>query len=191
MLKKQLFFRSLFILVATLLFLQACSTYQVNNSPRFYIQDNCPVALLIFNNNTQTPQANNAVMAITADLLRSKGLQHIYTYYPKSNQKTLIPGLTPVPSVTKQLNWARAKHFNYALVGSVNEWQYKIGLDGEPVVGVSMQLIDLQQRHVVWSSVGAVHGSPHAGLATTAQTLIQGMLNSWQVSKTYKTAVHP
>ena len=51
-----------------------------------------------------------------------------------------------VTSRAKLLAWARSTHARYAVTGAVNEWTYKVGLDGEPVVGIAIQLIDLSNR---------------------------------------------
>lgn len=43
----------------------------------------------------------------------------------------------------RALDWARQQKLAYVVTGSVEEWQYKNGLDGEPAVGVSLQVLEL------------------------------------------------
>ena len=44
---------------------------------------------------------------------------------------------------------ARQQGANYAVAAAVNEWRYKVGLDGEPAVGVSISIIDVASGQVV------------------------------------------
>ena len=48
------------------------------------------------------------------------------------------------------LDWARERQARYALTGAVDEWRYKVGVDGEPAAGVTLQIIDVGfRRHSV------------------------------------------
>src|SRR5690606_10564968 len=84
--------------------------------------------------------------------------------------------------VQKQaLEWAQNSGARYALTGSVQEWRYKVGLDGEPVVGLTLNLIDLSDASVVWSATGSRSGWSRSSLAGVGQTLIKDMLDSISV----------
>jgi hypothetical protein len=62
--------------------------------------------------------------------------------------------------------------------GAVDEWRYKVGVDGEPAVGVALQVVDLQSGAVVWSAVGAKSGWSREALAAVAQKLIGELIAS-------------
>ncbi len=182
------FFRSIYKLVflfstgMLLSLLTSCASYQVNPSSNIRLEPDAVVAILDFNNNTQTPQANEAAASITANILRAKGFSQLVIYQP-SKQNTIIPGLESPPPIAEQLQWAKEHHAQYALMGSVNEWQYKVGLDGEPVIGLTLQVTDLEQNKIIWSSVGSMHGTGRQALAVSGQNLINNMLASvmlWQ-----------
>ena len=49
--------------------------------------------------------------------------------------------------------------------GAVDEWRYKVGVDGEPAVGMALQVIDLQSGEVLCSGVGAKSGWSREALA--------------------------
>ncbi len=76
----------------------------------------------------------------------------------------------------KALEWARGERARYALTGAVQEWRYKVGVDGEPAVGISLQLIDVASGQVVWSATGGDSGCSRASLSGTAQKLLRRLL---------------
>ena len=72
--------------------------------------------------------------------------------------------------------WARSVGARYAIYGAVDEWRYKVGIDGEPAVGVALHIMDLQNNSVVWSGVGGKSGWSRESLAGVAQKLIKQLL---------------
>ena len=50
--------------------------------------------------------------------------------------------------------WARTQGMRYVVTGAVNEWRYKVGVDGEPAVGLMLQVKDLRSDQVVYSAAG-------------------------------------
>lgn len=134
-----------------------------------------------FANNTETPQAGGRAMNMTANVLRARGVSRLQAYQPYGDcsQLTICPNAA-IP-LKKIFYWAKYNHIHYVMVGAVNEWQYKVGLDGEPVASVSLQLYDVSTGKVIWSSVGSKIGNGRSGLGNTAQTLIERMLSSLRV----------
>ena len=72
--------------------------------------------------------------------------------------------------------WARSVGARYAIYGAVDEWRYKVGIDGEPAVGVALHIMDLQNNSVVWSGVGGKSGWSRESLSGVAQKLIKQLL---------------
>jgi len=62
------------------------------------------------------------------------------------------------------------------LTGAVEEWRYKVGVDGEPVAGLTFELIDVASGQVVWSATGTRSGWSRSSLSNVATTLIGGLL---------------
>lgn len=155
-----------------------CTTSQVNHTCPISLPCATRVALLPFTNATETPQADARAQAITTVLLRSRGINNLLVYPPQANKQCFIPCLVaPLPR-NELLAWARSQNACYALTGTVNEWRYKIGLDGEPVVGVTLELIDVNNNCVIWSAVGSRSGGCRTAVSTVAQGLIADMLRS-------------
>jgi hypothetical protein len=77
----------------------------------------------------------------------------------------------------KKLAWAREQRVKYVLTGAVEEWRYKVGVDGEPVAGVTFELIDVASGQVVWSATGSKSGWTRSSLSSVASSLIGSLLS--------------
>ena len=134
---------------------------------------------------TETPQADERAGTITANLLRTHGVMSVVNYPLQTQKVSLIPGVKkPIP-MSKLLLWAQNQGATYAIVGTVTEWNYKVGLDGEPAIGVTLDLINVYTGHVEWSAVGSKSGGSRTALSTVAQELIDEMLNNIHIYKKY------
>jgi TolB-like protein len=134
-------------------------------------------ALLPVANHTDVPQAGLRAEALIEVLLRARGVANLRSYPPALNQDSLFePAERKV--VIDAMNWAREQGVRYAVTGTVEEWHYKVGVDGEPAVGMTLQIIDLKDGdHVVWSSAGSKSGWSRDALSAVAQELIRKMLS--------------
>ncbi|HEV7801388.1 MAG TPA: penicillin-binding protein activator LpoB [Burkholderiales bacterium] len=134
-------------------------------------------------NHTDVPQAGLRAEAITEALLRSGGVNNFTRYPAALNQDTLFE-----PAERKVFDeankWARSQGARYAIYGAVDEWRYKVGIDGEPAVGVALHIMDLQTGNVVWSGVGGKSGWSRESLSGVAQKLIRGLLASANIRGT-------
>jgi len=133
-------------------------------------------ALLPIANHTETPQAGLRAEAITETVLRSMGVANLERYPASMNPETLLD-----PAERKlaeqAMAWAKGKDARYALTGAVEEWRYKVGVDGEPAVGLSLQVVDLQSGAVVYSASGGKSGWSREALSAVAQKLVRELLD--------------
>jgi hypothetical protein len=141
------------------------------------VDRNAKWVMLPVMNHTEVPQAGLRAEAITEALLRAKGVSDLTRYPPALNADTLFE-----PAERKVLaeadKWARSQGARYAIYGAVDEWRYKVGIDGEPAVGVALHIMDLQNDSVVWSGVGGKSGWSRESLSGVAQKLIRELLAS-------------
>jgi TolB-like protein len=158
-----------------LAFLAGCMT--LDASPVISVDRSAEWVLLPFINATETPLAAQRAEAVTMGLLQSFGVGNIQRY-PQSMQDENLFEAGQGKSQEQALAWAQARKARYGLSGTVQEWRYKVGVDGEPAVGVSLQLIDLADGRVVWSALGARSGWSRETLAGVAQKLIKSMLEA-------------
>jgi len=127
-------------------------------------------------NHTDIPQAGLRAEAIAEVLLRNRGIDNLRRYPPTLNPDSLFePAERKV--VVDALKWAHEQGVRYAVTGSVDEWHYKVGIDGEPAVGLVLQIIDLNEGdRVVWSAASGKSGWSRESLSAVAQKLIKDML---------------
>lgn len=134
-------------------------------------------ALLPIVNHTDVAQAGLRAETITEVLLRTRGISNLRRYPTTLNQDSLFEPAER-KAVTDALAWAHEQGVHYAVTGAVDEWHYKVGIDGEPAVGMTLQIIDLKDGdRVVWSAAGSKSGWSRDALSAVAQKLIKEMLS--------------
>lgn len=137
-------------------------------------------ALLPIANHTAEPQAGLRAEAITESLLRVRGIYSLQRYPADLNSDSVFaPAERKL--VTEAQSWARKERIRYGVTGAVDEWRYKVGVDGEPAVGLTLQVIDLKTNQVVWSAAGAQTGSSRQAVSAVAQNLLRNMLDRLQL----------
>ena len=166
--------RTLSILLLAALSLAGCATTDTGGTGPV-IERNAKWVMLPVLNHTEVPQAGQRAEAITEGLLRAHGVSDLTRYPAVLNVDTLFE-----PSERKIMieaeKWARIQNARYAIYGAVDEWRYKVGIDGEPAVGVALHIIDLQSNAVVWTGVGGKSGWSREALSAVAQKLIRQLL---------------
>jgi hypothetical protein len=133
--------------------------------------------LLPMQNFTETPQAGERVEAILSTLLRTRGIVNLSLYLAPRETDSL-PELDERRRYEQALQWARDHDYTYAVTGSVEEWRYKSGADGEAAVGISIQLLDVSTEKVLWSASGARSGWGRETLSGATQQLLHQMLRN-------------
>jgi hypothetical protein len=131
--------------------------------------------VLPFANHTETPLAGSRAEAIAEALLRSEGVTRVRATPASLRQDSLFE-----PGDAKQreaaLTWAREQGARYALAGQVDEWRYKVGVDGEPAAGVALSFIDVASGDTLWSGVGGKTGWSREALSAVGQSLMRELL---------------
>lgn len=167
--------RSIIILWA--IFLAGCSTVEVGQPPA--LTPNASWVILPFVNYTETPQAGLRVEAIAENVLRAAGKLNMQRYPNNLVTETLFESMDR-KQLDAALIWARKEKRLYALTGSVSEWRYKVGVDGEPAVGITLQVIDVASGEVLWAATGGRTGWSRESLSGVAQKLIDELLEPIQ-----------
>jgi len=162
------------MLTLLMLAIAGCAVKQVYNPAA--LAKNESWALLPVANLAETPMAGERSQAILATWLQKKGISTLHRY-PAADNDTMLPGLNEQHRFRQALDWAKKQGYTYALTGSVEEWRYKSGLDGEPAVGLSLRIVDLRNGQVVWAASGSRTGWGYESLSGTANKLIGKLLN--------------
>lgn len=162
------------LLLATLL--SACTTLNTS-APKVALEKEAQWALLPILNQTETPQAGLRAEALMEASLRNAGISQLQRYPARLNQETLFePAERKIADDAKA--WASQQGLRYGVSGTVTEWRYKVGVDGEPAVGMMLQITDLKNGQVVWSGSGGKTGYSRESLSGTAQNLLNQLLSS-------------
>lgn len=138
--------------------------------------------LLPMVNHTETPQAGLRAESIAETILRSAGVTQLERYPSTLNPDGLFD---PAERKAQEqaMAWAKAQKARYALRGSVEEWRYKVGVDGEPAVGLSLAIVDLESGAVVYAASGGRSGWSREALSAVAQKLVRTLLSGVQLAK--------
>ena len=127
-------------------------------------------------NHTEVPHAGERVEAVLGTLLRVRGVRELAAYTLPSDDASL-PDLDDRRRLEVALSRARQAGFLYGVTGSVEEWRYRSGIDGEPAVGLTVQVLDVATGKVLWSGSGSRSGWGREVLTGTAQKLMASMLD--------------
>ena len=165
------------ILVIFMITAGGCQSAQSERT-KVAIDTDSQVVLLPFLNRSETPLAGERAEAIALSVLRSRGLDGLQTY-ELPIEGTGLPILDDGKRLADAKQDALDRGASHALTGSVEEWRYKSGLDGEPAVGLSLRLVDLESNEVLWSGSAARSGWSRSSLAGTAQKVLQELADDF------------
>lgn len=140
------------------------------------------VAMLPVANFTDVPQAGLRVEALLESALRHSGLRQLVVYPPALNPETLFePSERKAQSEAEK--WAKAQGMRYVVTAAVNEWRYKVGVDGEPAVGMMLQVKDLSSDQVVYSSAGGRTGGSREALSAVGLQLTSELVSGIRIEQ--------
>ena len=162
------------LFAAGLLALNGCATLSATRSPGVDLK--AAWVLLPSVNNTETPQAGARLDSLTASLLRVHGVQNL-TLYPATRGGDALLDPADRAAQEKAMNWAKEQQAKYAVAASVDEWRYKVGLDGEPAAGITLSITDLGSGQVIWSGSAARTGWSREAVSGVAQKVVNQLLD--------------
>ncbi len=153
------------------LLLGGCAVIDVNHSAP--LDPSQRFMLLPIENYSEMPQAGEKIEALLTTMLRARRLP-VEIYPPKFEDG--LPDLDESRRFHRGLDGARASGAKYGVTGSVIEWRYKSGLDGDPAVSVTLRVVDIKSGAVVWSASGSRSGWGGDSLGGVAQVLLRELV---------------
>ena len=170
--------RLLFQLTSALILsfvVSACTTQQyLSEAPSINKKNNWVLLPLI--NYSQTPMAGERAESILETRLYKAGVKNIAFYLPQISDD-ILPTTNEYLRYNTALKWARLQQPDFVITGSIEEWRYKNGLDGEPAVGISLKILKMPEEKVLWSGSAARAGWSRESLAATAQMVIDDLVS--------------
>ena len=175
--KSSLFLLTLCVLVP---WLTSCRTL----SSDFSITPDAGWVVLPVSNLSTTPNAGESAASMIEVSLRERGVQQL-AVYQSAEKLTLASVLANNNDLPAAKSWARERGYRYGITGTVHEWQYKNGTDKEPVVGLSLKLIDLADGsdRVIWQAGTAKTGWGFSNLSGVADTVIRKLLKQLPIQR--------
>lgn len=173
--------KKLLVLALAVLTVAGCVTLHQGGAPVSLAKQ---WVILPFINNTETPYAAERAESITAALMHARGVQRLERL--KVDEAKPEERLLSDRGEQRQkaaLEQARQRKADYALAGTVNEWRYKVGLDGEPTAAFTLQVIELPGGQVVWSGTVGKSGWSRDAVSSVAQQALDTLLGSMSVTR--------
>lgn len=156
------------------LLLTSCSVMQSQENAEPVRLDS-RIAVIPLNNLSQTPQAGDQAASILSALLRANGATDVRLYLPEDQDPLAYDNRARQQDALSQAMQNRA---DLIISGTVDEWQYKKGLDGEPAIGITLEVRDPSDDRVVWSGTGARTGWGREGLSVAGHKVLQSLLEA-------------
>lgn len=162
----------------TLLLLAGCSVMQ--SQPGSTVARDARIAVLPLVNLSQTPQAGDRAASVLAALLRAGGSNEVTLYLPDDRNPLLYESSERLQNA---LNTARNEGAEYLFTGTVEEWRYKSGLDGEPAVGVTLEIRRADDNRVLWSGTAARTGWGRESLSVAAHKVLDELVDAMALTE--------
>lgn len=138
-------------------------------------------AVLPLQNLAETPRASERVESILQSMLQNKGVKQL-SLYPKGDAENLALLLDDGKRLEVAKTWARRQGVRYGITGSIQEWRYKTGLDGEPAVGITLNVIDLQDDDKpLWTATASRTGWGSENLTETTAQVLNALLGELEL----------
>jgi hypothetical protein len=153
--------------------LAGCAGIQHSDSPAMACTEKWVV--LPIQNYSETPQAGLSAARMVENALRSRGLGDL-EHYPASLDDSLGEFGVSQAQFDRALDWAKGQRARYGVTGSVTEWRYKSGMDGEPAVGMTLEVVDVETGKSIWSAGGARTGWSSSPLSGVGLDLFRRLL---------------
>jgi len=160
-----------FILLTSLIIFTACSSMVHKKTTT--LSSHKTYAIGSFVNYTETPMAGLRAASIVESVLAEKNIV-VHSLIAGSDDVALKKSKQELFALQTQK--AKSMGANYFITGSVQEWQYKTGIDGEPVVSYSLKVIDLSNNAILFNGVGAKNAWGHKSIGVVAQEIAQELI---------------
>ncbi|MFP1683530.1 hypothetical protein ACLD0W_13535 [Alloalcanivorax sp. C16-1] len=162
----------LLILCAAALTLAGCSTH-VRTAQDVRLERDATWLVLPLVNRTSTPQAGLRAQAITEAVLARHGATRVESYV--QDEEGALFEASSRESRQAMRDWVATRKGQYVVSGVIHEWRYKTGVDGEPAVGVMLEIRDASGQ-LLYTGTAARAGWARQSLSETGQRVIDKLI---------------
>jgi hypothetical protein len=153
--------------------LSSCASYHVSQSPA--VNKTARWIIMPISNQSTTPMAGQQAEQILSSIMFNLGVDT--DLYPENENTDLASILDQSANNKKAYEWLASQTYDYVLTGTIQEWHYKTGLDGEPAIGVTLELISVSSGKTIWKSSGSRAGWGRESVASAGHTVIENILD--------------
>lgn len=163
--------------ICSALLLSSCAT-QNYVSQDYRLNNGETVALMPIVNLSQGALAGEQTEAILASVWQTQALPAINVYRLGNEAQRPALRLNDRLRFEQAQSWLAKQQSEFYLTGTVQEWQYKPGVERKPVVSLTLNLHRNSDDEVVWTATGARTGGPDDSLAMTAKHLLDALVDN-------------
>ncbi len=160
------------ITTALLFILAGCASQYSAESPQLSKANT--LYIMPFANQSNMPMAQAQAEQLVASAFAEQGIK--VRVYPKAQIGDLQASLEPKQRLKEAQAWLVQQPAGYVLSGSVQEWQYKYGLDGEPAVGLTLTLAT-NSGDELWRGSASTSGWGRESLSHVALDAIDDLID--------------
>lgn len=132
--------------------------------------------LLPFRDHGETPQAGERAEELASSLMRVCWNIDLQSY-PVTKESSELVDFDERQRYEKALEWARGQGYTYGLSGSVQEWRYRSGSEGEAAVGLSLRVVNIKTGRPEWLATGSRSGMGSQTVSGVAERLMRQMVD--------------
>lgn len=136
--------------------------------------------LLPFGDYGETPQSGERAEELASSLVRVRWNIDLLRC-PDTKETAALVDIDEHQRYEKALQWARTQGFVYGLAGSVQEWRYRNGSEGEAAVGLSLRVVNIQTGRPEWLATGSRSGFGSQTVSGVAERLLRKMVDHIQL----------
>ncbi len=144
--------KNLKVFISVIILCMSCSTV-INKNFR-QLDKGKTYTVLPFKNYTETPMAGHRVASVIEAVLASKG----YVIVKAKEGNKIHPKA------------------DYIISGTVNEYGYKAGLEGKPVISISLYIYDTESNKLVYSGSISATGWSYESVSTLLQRVVDEVI---------------
>ena len=164
---------SLIVLCTAVLALTGCSTH-MRSTQDVSFERQARWLVLPLTNRTTTPQAGLRAQAIVEAVLAQHGARPVVAFEQENGEGVLFEAGSE-ESRQAMRAWVAEQNGRYVVSGVVHEWRYKTGVDGEPAVGVMIEIRD-PAGELLYSGPGSHAGWARQSLGETGQRVVDDLI---------------
>ena len=166
-------------ILALLLFLPACNTVVHVGGKSYVTEEKIRMVMPPFLNATDNEHAGQALTQLTVSTLLEYGIP---LYQTEEILSKTADETAPKPEM-RYLQIAQDNKAAYLLIGTVHEYRYKSDLSANPVIGITLRVVNVSDGRTIWQGSSSKVGHAYSSLTSTAQKAVRDLVSKMPVKR--------